>query len=63
MKLFACICLFLGILDLLFGDGIFGLLVFLLLIISLGGEGSPLKNRLSADQVKKVVRGNNKRNY
>ena len=63
MVILGCIFLFLGILDLLFGDGLIGLLVFSLLIIGIGGEGYTLKNRLRDDQVKKVVRSNTKRNY
>ncbi|MHA1944973.1 MAG: hypothetical protein ACXAC6_09775 [Candidatus Hodarchaeales archaeon] len=56
---FASIVIFLGILDILFGGGLFGLLVFGLLLASMR-EGYGLKRRVRENQVKKVVRNSRK---
>ena len=55
----AIIGLFLGILDLLFGSGLIGAIVFLIVIISIGGEGF-LKNRIRPD-VQEMMRNREKK--
>ena len=56
---FANLGIFFAILDLLFGDGLFGLIMFGLLIASMR-EGYSLKRRVRENQVKKVVRNSRK---